>query len=68
LAKKHLESLRDDSIKSLQDNGLMLKPIESVLHMNVMPWLFERVDEFLHNDDSVVQHSKELLHEGVLEA
>jgi Radial spoke protein 3 len=53
LAKKYLIGLRENALIALRDQGMLVKPIEHVLHENVFPWMLEKMAEFLIEDDFV---------------
>jgi len=39
MAKKYLDSLREDAHKVVHDAGFMNPTIDNVLHTDVLPWL-----------------------------
>ena len=57
ISKRYLESLRPETLQTLSDQGLMNSQITKSLHEDVLPWLFDRVDEFLVDDLAVVSNA-----------
>jgi len=41
MAKKYLVGLRENGLKALKDQGMLVQPIEQVMHENVLPWMLE---------------------------
>jgi hypothetical protein len=39
----------------------LVKPIEIVLNENVMPWIMEKMMEFMMEDDYVVDNAEEIM-------
>lgn len=68
MAKKYLDNLREDAHKAVHDMGFMNPTIESVLHMDVLPWLKQQAETFVNGGESSAKHATELLDEGVLES
>ena len=61
LAKKHLIGLKENALKSLSDQGVLVKPIDIVLHENVMPWIVDQMMNFLTEDDYVQVNAEEVV-------
>lgn len=40
-AKKYLVGLKENALRSLVDQGMLVEPIEIVIHEDVMPWLLD---------------------------
>jgi len=53
MAKKYLQGLQQNALQALTDQGMMVQPIEQVVHENVYPWVMERMADFLHEEDSI---------------
>lgn len=53
LAKQHLVGLRENTLRTLVDQGHLVKPITKSLHESVMPWLVEKMTSFLHGDNHI---------------
>ena len=53
LAKKHLVGIREMAINALKDQGILMEPIQKVLTEDVMPWLLEKIDGFIQEDDDI---------------
>ena len=41
LAKKYLIGLKENALKALVDQGMLVQPIEIVMDENVMPWVLD---------------------------
>ena len=50
MAKQHLVGLKERTLRSLADQGALVKPIDKVLHENVLPWLIEKMTGFLEEE------------------
>jgi hypothetical protein len=41
LAKKYLIGLKENGLRALVDQGMLVQPIEIVMEENIMPWVLE---------------------------
>jgi len=41
MAKKYLVGLRENALRALKDQGMLVQPIDIVMNENVMPWMME---------------------------
>ncbi len=53
MAKKYLVGLKDNALRGLVDQGMLVQPIEQVIHENVMPWLLDKMADFLNDEDLI---------------
>lgn len=53
MAKKYLIGLKDNGLKSLVDQGVLVQPIELILYETVMPWLIERMGAYIQDDQDI---------------
>lgn len=51
MAKSYLVGLRENALKALKDQGMLIEPIEQVMTENVMPWVLEQMAEFIEDED-----------------
>lgn len=65
LAKKYLVGLRENALKALKDQGMLVKPIEIVMHENVMPWLLDVMLDFLIDDNEIARNADEVVRDAV---
>jgi hypothetical protein len=61
MAKKHLLGLKENALRALSDQGVLAKPIDIVLTENVMPWILERMMEFMVEDDDIEVNAEDIL-------
>ena len=47
MAKKHMNGLKISALKGLKDQGMLVQPIDQVMHEQVLPWMIEKMQEFL---------------------
>ena len=64
MAKKYLLGLRENGFSALKDQGLMVKPMEMVMHEQVMPWLLEKMMGFMEDTDVVDLTMNEVINKG----
>jgi hypothetical protein len=64
MSKKYLYGLKENGLQALRDQGMLVQPIEQVLHENVMPWMLEKVMEFLGDDDLVDKNVDEVANDA----
>lgn len=53
LAKQHLVGLRENTLRSLVDQGHLVRPLSKSLHDSVMPWLLDKMTGFLVGDGHI---------------
>ncbi len=53
MSKKYLLGLRENGFIALKDQGMMVEPLEMVMHEQVMPWLLEKMMGFMEDTDIV---------------
>ena len=63
-AKKYLVGMRENALKALKDQGMLVKPIEIVLEETVLPWLMEQMDEFQEDIDDQLVNRESVIREG----
>jgi len=57
--------MRHSALQALSDQGLMNSRIQKSLHEDVLPWLFNRVDEYLVDYKEVVGTAFSTIEMGV---
>ena len=67
LAKKHLLGLKLGGLRALVDQGMLVDPIEVVIHENVMPWLLEQMAAFIEDEDYIELNQNEVVRDAVEE-
>jgi hypothetical protein len=63
-AKNYLFGIRDEAIKEVASMGLLVAPKVRHIEEEVMPWLMDRVVDFLYQDTAVNQHSDKIVDLG----
>lgn len=53
MAKKYLVGLKSNALRSLVDQGMLVEPIEMVMNENIMPWVLEKMADFLNDEDFI---------------
>jgi hypothetical protein len=43
---------------------MLVQPIESVLHENVLPWIFDRMVEFMYEDDFINVNTEDIVRDA----
>jgi hypothetical protein len=51
MAKKYLVGLKQNGLRALVDQGMLVEPIEIVMNENVMPWLLECMGDFIEDEE-----------------
>lgn len=51
LGKKFLVGLRENALRGLKDQGMLVQPIERVMNEDVMPWVLEQMAEFIDDEE-----------------
>jgi len=67
VAKKHLEGLRERGLEHLQGVNLLENKLEAQLQERVMPWLFQKIDMFMAQDEQIAKNTHELVETGIRE-
>lgn len=65
LAKKFFAPLASHAIVSLQERGAMVNEFNSQLYENVVPWLFEKTNEFLIDEEIHEKNADKLLKDAM---
>lgn len=65
IAKRFTADLRHDALRHLADIGMVTSKLERTLHEDVLPWLFERVDDFLLDDAVKIKNTFEMIEHGI---
>ena len=42
-----------------------MAPLNKVMEEDVMPWLLDKIDEFIKDDDDIVTNASQILNNGV---
>ena len=64
LAKKYLVGIKENALKSLVDQGMLVEPIEIVLHENVMPWVIDKMADFLNDEDFIEINTEDVIRDA----
>lgn len=64
MAKKYLIGLKHNALNGLVDQGMLVKPIEIVIHENVMPWLLDKMADFLTEDDYIEVNTSDVVRDA----
>lgn len=67
MAKKHLEGLRERGLEHLKGASLLENKLEAQLQERVMPWLFEKINMFMAQDEQIEKNTHELVETGLRE-
>lgn len=67
LAKKHLIGLRECAMMTLHEMGLMQPKVKRCLAEDVLPWLIEKTEGFLEEDNAALCMSEFIMNEGILQ-
>ena len=65
LAKKHLIGLRENAIQCIADMGLMQHSVQVDQENDVLPWLLEKMDDFIDNEQIVDENAEEVADIGI---
>ena len=60
IAKQFLNSQRDENIQRMQDEGVLVERLPGLLVEEVVPWLYDRVQEFLNDDIFINDHVEKI--------
>jgi hypothetical protein len=53
MSKKYLVGLRDNALQGLVDQGMLVEPIDMVMHESIMPWVLDKMADFLNDEDFI---------------
>lgn len=65
VAKRSLQNMREAALQQLHDQGLLTSQIEKSLYEDVLPWLYEKVDEFLADSQDVTTTAFTMIETGI---
>ena len=51
-AKNYLNGIREVALNQLTSQGVLVKPKNRAIHEEVMPWLLDKIVDFLHEDQA----------------
>jgi hypothetical protein len=51
MAKKYLVGLKFNALRGLVDQGMLVHPIEIVMNETVMPWVLDRMGDFIEDEE-----------------
>jgi hypothetical protein len=60
-----LVGIRENAINALKDQGILVAPLNKVMEEDVMPWLLDKIDEFIKDDDDIFTNASQILNTGV---
>lgn len=64
IAKRYLGNLRPNTLKLLKDQGALREQLYVNLHENVMPWLLDKMKDFLVDDQYIQGNLSEVVLDG----
>lgn len=67
LAKKHLIGMRESAMMTLHEMGLMQPKVKRCLAEDVLPWLIQKTEGFLNEDEEANSMSEFIVSQGILQ-
>jgi len=61
MAKKYLLGIRENALRALKDQGLLVEPIDKVMHEDVVPWMLDKMMDFLKDEDFIANNVDEVI-------
>jgi hypothetical protein len=59
-----LIGLKENALRALLEQGMLVAPMDSAMHEDVMPWMLSRMMHFLEDEDIVGINVREVIEEG----
>jgi len=63
-AKNYLAGIREEAISELASGGVIVPPKVRHIEQEVVPWLMEKIIDFLHEDKAVIKDSEDMVESG----
>lgn len=67
IAKSWMTGIREDAMKQLTAQGVLVKPRERAMQEQVVPWLMSQIMTFIDEDTAISKGTKTVVDEGILE-
>ena len=64
MAKKYLVGIKENALKALRDQGMLVDPIDIVMNENIMPWMVSKMMRFLDDEDYIDLNVGEVVVDG----
>jgi hypothetical protein len=64
-AKDYLAGIRDEAIKELVTGGILVPPKVKHIEQEVLPWLMNKIVDFLIEDKAAIKGSEEVVELGL---
>lgn len=48
-----MKGLREDGLRALKDQGMLVEPVEIVLNEKVFPWVYAKMMDYMVDEDYV---------------
>ena len=61
MAKKHLVGLKENALRALVDQGMLVEPLDRAIHEEVMPWLLEQMGAFMVDEEFVEANNEDVV-------
>lgn len=59
-----MNGLRGNALQALKDQGMLVQPVDHVMHEDVMPWLLEKMMGFLDDDEFLDLNTDEVVNDA----
>jgi len=66
IAKGYLAGLREQSLNELVRSGTLNPPHTDAMEQQVIPWLMDRIVDFLREDAATIEGSSSVVNEGII--
>ena len=66
MAKRHLFGLRESTLRTLHEMGLMQPSVTHEITEDVLPWLIAHTQRLIYEDDQAIDLSSSIIHSGVI--
>jgi hypothetical protein len=67
-AKNYLAGVREEAIKELANSGILVAPRVKHIEQEVMPWLIDKIVDFLHEDKAAIKGAEAIIERGLEDA
>jgi len=67
ISKNWLTGLREDAMKQLTAQGVMVPARERAMHEQVVPWLMDKILNFLEEDKAITDGTQTVVIDGINE-
>jgi len=63
-----MEGIREEAMKELTSIGVLVTAKDRNMEEQVMPWLMDRIVDFLHEDEAALKGSEDVIDHGLNDA